>query len=109
MKLLSICGEAAKALNVGKHIDSHLIDLSLGVKLCWRECIYSDLIGTWAILYSGFWFMLLFIDYFRRGTLVYSIKEKSEVFFKSLEFKEIVEGDCGWSVEFKNQKATDQT
>ncbi|CAE5962242.1 unnamed protein product [Arabidopsis arenosa] len=58
------------------------------------ERVHSDLMGpTRTPSYSGYHYMLLFVDDFSRYTWVYFVKEKSEVFSKFLEFKVTVEGE----------------
>ena len=56
------------------------------------ERIHSDLFGpTRTPSYSGFNYMLLFVDDFTRFTWVYFVKNKSDVFAKFQEFKDTVE------------------
>ncbi|GKV52289.1 hypothetical protein SLEP1_g58877 [Rubroshorea leprosula] len=55
------------------------------------DCIHSDLFGPTPTPYSGFRYMLIFVDDFTRFTWVYFVKEKSEVFLKFQEFKETIE------------------
>lgn len=58
------------------------------------ERIHSDLMGpTRTASYSGYTYMLLFVDDYTRFTWVYFVKHKSEVFSRFLEFKETVEGE----------------
>ncbi|KAG6470766.1 hypothetical protein ZIOFF_071844 [Zingiber officinale] len=58
------------------------------------ERIHSDLMGpTPTASYSGYHYMLLFVDDYTRFTWVYFVKHKSEVFSKFLKFKETVEGE----------------
>ena len=64
------------------------------------ERIHSDLMGpTRTSSYSGFFYMLLFVDDFSRYTWVYLLKEKSEVFSRFQEFKVTVEGELGRNIK----------
>ncbi|CAA7020014.1 unnamed protein product [Microthlaspi erraticum] len=64
------------------------------------ERIHSDLMGpTRTSSYSGFRYMLLFVDDYSRYTWVYFVKEKSEVFSKFQEFKVTVEGELGRKIK----------
>ncbi|KAG7551025.1 Zinc finger CCHC-type [Arabidopsis thaliana x Arabidopsis arenosa] len=64
------------------------------------ERVHSDLMGpTRTPSYSGYHYMLLFVDDFSRYTWVYFVKEKSEVFSKFLEFKVTVEGELGQKIK----------
>ncbi|GKU96119.1 hypothetical protein SLEP1_g9388 [Rubroshorea leprosula] len=64
------------------------------------DCIHSDLFGpTPTPSYSGFRYMLIFVDDFTRFTWVYFVKEKSEVFLKFQEFKETIERALGRKIK----------
>ena len=77
-----------KVVNMGRHIVFHLTSLFSGT----LECIHSDLISPCATpSYFNSRYMLLFVDDFSKYTWAYFVKEKSEVFLKILEHKEIIE------------------
>ena len=57
------------------------------------ELIHSDLMDqTRTPSFSGYSYMLIFVDDYSKFTWVYFVKHKSEVFNKFMEFKEVVEG-----------------
>ena len=58
------------------------------------ELIHSDVMGpTRTHTFSGYRYMVVFVDDFTRFTWVYFVKRKSEVIFRFMEFKEKVEGE----------------
>ena len=58
------------------------------------ELIHSDVMGpTRTPTFSGYRYMVVFVDDYTRYTWVYFVVQKSEVFSRFLEFKEKVEGE----------------
>lgn len=64
------------------------------------ELIHSEFMGpTRTLSFSGYVYMLVFIDDFSRFTWISFVKHKSDVFHKFVEFKKIVEGELGFRIK----------
>jgi hypothetical protein len=64
------------------------------------QLVHSDLCGSLSSpSFSGFKYFLNFIDDFSRGTWVYFLKLKSEVFDKFLSYKALVEKQFGHQIQ----------
>ena len=72
------------------------------------EVVHGDLCGPLPVVsFSGYKYLLTFIDDFSKRTLVYSLKLKSEVFNMFLAFKAFVEKQFGHQIlklKFDNRR-----